>query len=803
MSTHRRNLEEIFHEASEITNAEARAEYVVRACSGDQELRCEVEFLLKSDDKAGQFMETPAIDPGILGRETPPVEAPGSVIGHFKLLEKIGEGGMAVVYMAEQQYPLHRKVALKLIKLGMDSKQITARFEAERQALAMMDHPYIARIFDAGTTGSGRPYFVMELVKGLSITEFCNKKRLSMQDRLALFVRVCQAVHHAHQKGVIHRDIKPSNIMVTLHDGQPMPKVIDFGIAKATNRRLTEKTLFTHYAQIVGTPEYMSPEQAEFGDQDVDTRTDVYSLGALLYELLTGKPPFEVDHLRSKGYAEIQRIIREEEPAKPSTRISTLGEALLDIADLRNATPDTLRRLMRADLDWIVMKTLEKDRTRRYESVRELTRDIERHLKHEPVLASPPDLWYVTRKYLRRHRTLVTTLAAVIMALGLGFAVSSSFSEIQVSRDQQLSTVQRLTAEGQYQAALKEIENSALNRTRDASVQIIHAQLLYNVDRKPEAQERLERLVDHPTEIAGAAHYLLSRIKQHTDARQARSHQEQANSLLPRSANGHAMRALTAANPDEALQWLEKALALNPSHYASREARALIRYGMHDYVGMRLDAEAIVVLRPQYYMGYALRALARCNLNEPEKALSDHEQAIAFCESPRELAALHRQRQETYWRQGNYEAAWKDAHLSVKLKPQSLGYRLSLAKILFKLHRYEQAKQELDYLIQHHNYARSEWLAEMSRYMSDATCNQESWELPEDVLQDWSLRSRHFLPIISNLYRKLNPLATRLITNSHDISSWSPDGRQLAYSRYRPYEWNDEALNNKWSISYG
>jgi serine/threonine protein kinase len=795
MSTRAKNLEEIFHEASEIGNAEKRAEYLEKACSGDQKLRSELEFLLESDDGAGDFMEVPVVDPSSFVKGDSLVEGPGTVVGHYKLLEKIGEGGMAVVYMAEQQYPIQRKVALKLVKLGMDTAQVIARFEAERQALALMDHPHIARVFDAGTTESGRPYFVMELVKGMSITQFCDKKRLNTQNRLKLFVSVCQAVHHAHQKGIIHRDIKPSNIMVTLHDGQPIPKVIDFGIAKATNRRLTEKTLFTHYAQIIGTPEYMSPEQAEMSDLDIDTRTDVYSLGVLLYELLTGRPPFEVDYLRSKGYAEIQRIIREEEPTKPSTKISTLGDALLDIADLRRTTPDALRRLMRADLDWIVMRAMEKERTRRYDSPRELCADIERHLKHEPVMAGPPSNWYRSKKFLQRHRTLVAMLLAVVLALVLGIAVSTSLFEIQASKDRQVSMVQSLYAKGRYQVALGEIENSFLNKSGDVKVQLLHAQLLYNVGRKSESQSRLERLLDSPQDIVGSAHYLLSHIKLNTDTDQSQAHREQADRLSPSSADGHALRALSATTPEEALKWLDKALVLDQRHYSSREARALVYYGMRNYKDMKGDAEAITLIRSEDYLGFALRAVALRELDALDQALSDHDRAIELCDVEGERPILFHQRQETHWRLGNDEAALEDARTCVTLDPDSPTYRVSLAKILFKLRQYKQTKQEFDHLAE--QGAAHTWQAEMSQYLSDAISADAPVDIPTDVLQDWSclwVPPGILLPTMADLYRTLNVRAKRLVRGSYDISSWSPDGQQLAYTRSEFYRWDDEAL---------
>ncbi len=364
---------------------------------------------------------------------SPVAEGPGIVIGRYRLIEKIGEGGMAVVYMAEQAEPIRRKLALKIIKLGMDTKQVIARFEAERQALAMMDHSNIARVFDAGATNTGRPYFVMELVTGVSITEYCDQNNLNTRDRLKLFIQVCSAIQHAHQKGIIHRDIKPTNVMVTCHDGQPLPKVIDFGIAKATKQRLTEKTLFTRHAHIIGTPAYMSPEQAQLSDVDIDTRSDIYSLGILLYELLTGTTPFGEEDLRKAGYVEMQRVILQEEPTKPSTKLSTLGPTLTEVAQRRKATPDELSKLIRGDLDWIVMKALEKDRTRRYDSTTQLLSDIRHHLENEPVSAGPPSACYITKKFLLRHGELVATLIGVL-ALILAGAVFSTVLYLRAER---------------------------------------------------------------------------------------------------------------------------------------------------------------------------------------------------------------------------------------------------------------------------------------------------------------------------------------------------------------------------------
>jgi serine/threonine protein kinase/Flp pilus assembly protein TadD len=415
--------------------------FLDRACGRDAALRARVEELLRAHQDAGNFLGRP--DQTAVTQDRRVDEGPGTVIGSYKLLEQIGEGGFGVVFMAEQQQPLRRKVALKILKPGMDTRHVVARFEAERQALALMDHPNIAKVLEGGATASGRPYFVMDLVKGVPITDYCDQNQLTTRERLGLFVSVCQAVQHAHQKGIIHRDIKPSNVLVTLHDGNALVKVIDFGIAKALGQQLTDKTLFTGFAQLIGTPLYMAPEQAALSNADVDTRSDIYSLGVLLYQLLTGATPFDKDRFKEVGYDEICRILREEEPPRPSTRLSTLGQAAATVSTQRKSDPKQLSQLFRGELDWIVMKCLEKDRNRRYETASSLAKDIERYLHNEPVQACPPSARYRLGKFVRRHKGAISLVVFVFVAvagagLSMGWALRDrAVREEEIERDQQ------------------------------------------------------------------------------------------------------------------------------------------------------------------------------------------------------------------------------------------------------------------------------------------------------------------------------------------------------------------------------
>jgi eukaryotic-like serine/threonine-protein kinase len=425
------NERELFIQLLELQTASERQAFFERHCGSNTTLRARLLELLAAHEEAGNFLQGER-GPARKGQYSEAdsnamiSEGPGSAIGRYRLLEKIGEGGFGIVYLAEQRAPVKRRVALKIIKLGMDTRQVVGRFEAERQVLALMDHPHIAKVLDAGAAETGRPYFVMELVNGIPITDFCDENSLSAFERLRLFISVCQAIQHAHQKGIIHRDLKPSNVMITMIDGEPAPKVIDFGVAKAIEQRLTERTLFTSYGQMIGTPAYMSPEQAELSGQDVDTRSDIYSLGCLLYELLTGTPPIDQQTLRNAGMDEIRRLIRETDPPRPSTRIARLAIAAPSSIANRKSKIEN-------DLDWIVMKALEKDRSRRYESASALAQDIERYLKDEPVAAAAPQFGYRFRKFARRHRAAMTVSAAILFLL-VGGIMATIYQAVRASR---------------------------------------------------------------------------------------------------------------------------------------------------------------------------------------------------------------------------------------------------------------------------------------------------------------------------------------------------------------------------------
>ncbi|UCE47376.1 MAG: protein kinase, partial [Phycisphaerales bacterium] len=463
-----RNEETIYHEAVSKPPEERKA-YLEVACGGDAELLARIEALLEAREVKDSFLEAPGVGQGATLGSYPSIDGPGTKIGRYELLEMIGEGGMGMVYLAQQKEPVKRKVALKIVKLGMDTKQVVARFEAERQALAVLDHPNIAHVFDAGTTETGRPYFVMEYVKGTSITKYCDENKFSIENRLRLFEQVCEGIHHAHQKGIIHRDLKPSNILVSVHGDRAAPKIIDFGIAKAVTQPLTEKTFVTFQGQLLGTPEYMSPEQVDLATQDIDTRSDIYSLGVVLYELLTGAPPFDAEKLREGGIDQILQVIREEEPSTPSARLTSLGDEAKAVAERRKTQIITLARRLHRELEWIPMKAMRKDRMRRYRSASELADDIRNYLTGTPLIAGPESTVYRARKFVRKHAGSVATAALLLVVIILGL-VASILLGCRAEQAREQEAVARVEAERarDKEAALRAEVEQALARAEEA-----------------------------------------------------------------------------------------------------------------------------------------------------------------------------------------------------------------------------------------------------------------------------------------------------------------------------------------------
>jgi serine/threonine protein kinase len=612
------NIDQIFWGALQLDTDEERREYLERACGADAEQRRLVEKLLRAQPKAAAFLERPFAPPPATVA-VPISEGPGTVIGPYKLLEQIGEGGFGVVFMAEQQEPIRRKVALKVLKPGMDSKQVIARFEAERQALAIMDHPNIAKVFDGGATASGWPYFVMELVKGVPITEFCDQSHLTPRQRLELFIPVCQAVQHAHQKGIIHRDLKPSNILVVMHDTTPVVKVIDFGVAKALGQGLTDKTLFTGFAQMIGTPLYMSPEQAGQSGLDIDTRSDIYSLGVLLYELLTGTTPFARERFKQAACDEIRRIIREEEPPRPSTRLAQSAPTLASIAAQRHTEPAKLTRLVRGELDWIVMKCLEKDRNRRYETPGALAEDINRYLQEEPVLACPPSKVYRFRKLIRRNRAAFVVASIVALAL-----VAVAVAGVVTYRNEQRRVAEQSAHELQLQT----------ERQQNALEKALMAAMSSNFTEAEKSIDEAELL----GASAGQVRMLRGQVAFHRgDMEAAIQHLEQAAKLVPVGQGGAvAARAMLAVACLKSFRFrqsrfvelwreLEQLAPISPEDYLFK---GLLEAQSNPERGLRTLDEGI--RRHDSILGRATRLEARANramltgkVDDAELALED------------------------------------------------------------------------------------------------------------------------------------------------------------------------------------
>jgi serine/threonine protein kinase/Tol biopolymer transport system component len=785
------DIKSIFVEALELA-ADERPAFLDRVCGNDESLRRQVEEFLRLHEDAGGFLESPPLI------DRPPLpnlpeEKLGTTIDKYKLLEKVGEGGMAVVYMAEQEKPIHRKVALKVIKPGMDSKQVIARFEAERQALAMMDHPNIAKVLDAGATETGRPYFVMELVTGVSITEYCDKNEMNMRERLALFIQVCNAVQHAHQKGIIHRDIKPSNVMVTHRDGTPVPKIIDFGIAKAINQRLTEKTLFTRYAHIIGTPAYMSPEQAELSDLDIDTRSDIYSLGVLLYELLTGTPPFSEEELHKAGYLEMQRIIREEEPTKPSTMLSTLGETLTDVAKHRSSTPDLLRKAIRGDLDWIVMKSLEKARDRRYDTASALAMDMERHLKNEPILAGSPGMVYRWQRFFRRNRTQVAVITVLLTLLGTMAVVLSSWNRARLELAEAesfrhvnlLSDARRFHAKGQNARALALAKTLLPSRHVGTQARFLYASLLTEGRQSDETLTILEALTQEQPELAGAAHALWARILWENQSfgderrKEIDDHRRRAEALLPDTAEAYFLQAMTALTIKEKLTWLDKAIHTDRTHYDAYQLRAYIYYASRKYERMEHDAIAMGVLKPGNAEGYALRAIALEKMEQYADALTYCDQALAltFKEDPQYIT-LWSQRCDLLMCLGDYERVIVSAAEGLTLFPNEAKPHFHMFCARTALGDYQTAATCFRHVMRVIP-AQAQWFKDWTmKYVFDRLDAGLSWHAPENKPGGVA-----FLPMLEaeQTYHHLSAKARRFISGGF-LTDWCPDGSKVAFS---------------------
>lgn len=582
------------------------------------------------------------------------MEQPGGWIGRYQLLSILGEGGMGIVYLAEQAEPIKRHVALKVIKPGMDSKRVIVRFEAERQALAQLDHPNIARIYDAGTTELGRPYFVMEYVEGIPITDYCDQHKLTIEDRLGLFLQICQAVQHAHQKGIIHRDIKPSNILVCLQDDRAAPKIIDFGIAKAMNKSLIERTSYTVQGQLIGTPEYMSPEQADLSNQDIDTRTDVYSLGVVLYELLAGVLPFDAKTFRTGGIEHIRKVICEGGAKPPSTRLSkTSVEESTESARRRRTDIRTLQRKLRGDLDWITLKAVEKDRTRRYPTVDALATDIRNHLDHQPVNAAPPGTFYRALKVALRHRQAISVIGAVLILLIVVFW--AIYAHVQAGRERTYAQElehERVLAEARKLFETRGIQTQGMaDPSKDAlamiqplledrhiglQAQLLSARILVEYHRYDEAVPKLKDLCllqDRP-ELAGAAHSLLARIIWESQSlgpqelKEVVKHQQKAEQLLPKTAEACYLRAMTVFTIPDKLALLTEALRLDHSHYPSRRLRALTYQASREYELMKDEALLMTDRWPLDPLGYSLRATALEGLGNYQEAVEYYNNAI-------------------------------------------------------------------------------------------------------------------------------------------------------------------------------
>ncbi|UCG55742.1 MAG: protein kinase [Phycisphaerales bacterium] len=721
-------------------------------------------------------------------------EGPGGQIGSYRLLSVLGEGGMGIVFLAEQREPIRRQVALKVIKPGMDSARVLARFEAERQALALLDHPNVAHVYDAGATSRGRPYFAMEYIKGVPVTDHCDHQKLTIEQRLKLFLQVCDAIQYAHQKGIIHRDIKPSNIQVRFQGDRAIPKIIDFGVAKALSQPLTDRTLVTEHGQVIGTPEYMSPEQADIANQDIDTRTDIYSLGVLLYKLLTGTLPFESKAIREGGVNRLRHIICEESPKTPSTRISSLNaEDSTRLAQCCRTDVKALRRSLRGDLDWITLKAMEKDRAHRYQTAHALAEDIQRHLDHEPVLAGPPSIMYRLRKLLAKHRIRIAAAAGIAVMLGLAAVISVMYAQSigeqaeaeSLGHKNVLSTAQQLRSSGQFQEALNAVQTILDSEHVGLEATLLRAGLLLDLQGPASAVTELETLLGERDEVACQAHLLLARIYLESASdpatmreyqRRAEEHQKEGERLLPETSEAYFNRAMLAGTVRKTLEYLDRAVELDRSHYDAVEARARAHYTLRDYRKLERDAVSMMTLRDWDPLGYSLMAIALREAADPAEALKYHNRAIQLSPNDPEL---YQQRYETYALLEDYQAALNDMQRCLGFDPNNVHYHFQVFCALTTLGRYEDARAKYEDIFQPDSDDKKRFEDLSKRYVFDTLNAKRQWH-PAGSAPDGSAFAA--MNEADEYYRIVGQKAVRVATEGFSCS-WAPDGNELAYSR--------------------